>query len=341
MHEDTVAPAKQDGWLRRLGDAPIVEAGAVAGYGPLFNAGLLHHEGVYHLFVRAVRDGYRPGGHSGPRFVDYVSDIVVFTSEDGRTYDFGYVLARGGAGNTYSFEDPRVQWVGHDDQRLVMTYTHLPAPESGGPWRIGGQHLQWEDDRFQLDASTEALLGPPGVEDKDAVVFTLADGRVALIHRIHPNMQLAVFDSLDHLWGAAPEYWDAHLADLDTHTLLSPAPGALGIGAGAPPVRTEAGLLLFFHERRADGSYTMNLALLDERTGRVRSRLAEPLLEPELSWERQGDVNQVVFVQGAHLAGDDLDLTYGAADRCVGAAVASVAHLLDALAATDARSVAA
>lgn len=169
-------------------------------------------------------------------------------------------------------------------------------------------------------------------------MFTLADGRVALIHRIHPDMQLAVFDNLDHLWHATADYWDAHLADLDTHTLLTPAQGALGVGAGAPPARTEAGFLLFFHERRADGSYTMNLALLDEMTGRVRSRLPEPVLEPELSWERQGDVNEVVFVQGAHLDGDDLYLTYGAADRCVGAAVASVSHPLDALSATRARS---
>jgi predicted GH43/DUF377 family glycosyl hydrolase len=41
----------------------------------------------------------------------------------------------------------------------------------------------------------------------------------------------------------------------------------------------------------------------------------------------------VVFVQGAHRDGDHLYLTYGAADRYVGAATASVAHLLDALAA--------
>jgi beta-1,2-mannobiose phosphorylase / 1,2-beta-oligomannan phosphorylase len=95
----------------------------------------------------------------------------------------------------------------------------------------------------------------------------------------------------------------------------------------------EDGFLLFFHERRADGSYTMNVALLDALTGQVVSRLPEPVLEPELDWERTGDVERVVFVQGAHLTGDEVYLTYGAADRCVGAAVASVPHLLDALAA--------
>jgi predicted GH43/DUF377 family glycosyl hydrolase len=313
--------------VRRLRDQPIVAAGSVPGYGPLFNAGVVHHAGAFHLFVRAVRDGYRPGPPGGPRFVDYVSDIVVFTSTDGHHYEFGYVLAEAEAGAC--FEDPRVQWVGaNGEAHSVMTYTHLP---SEGPWRIGAHRLVWTGSRFELDIASRRLLGPRDIPNKDAVVFTLADGRVALIHRIHPDMQLAVFDDLDHLWDAPDAYWDAHVENLAEHTLLRPSPGALGIGAGAPPVPTEAGLLLFFHERRADGSYTMNLALLDDATGRVLARLPEPVLEPELEWECSGDVNHVVFVQGAHLDGGEVYLTYGAADRCVGAAVAPVAQLLDAL----------
>jgi predicted GH43/DUF377 family glycosyl hydrolase len=165
------------------------------------------------------------------------------------------------------------------------------------------------------------------------VVFNLADGRVALVHRIHPDMQLAVFDDLEHLWDAGDEYWAEHLDQLDAHTIIGPSPGALGIGAGAPPILTERGLLLFFHERRADGAYTMNVALLDPHTGRPISILPEAVLEPELHWETTGDVDHVIFVQGAHVM-DDRDtilLVYGAADRHVGAATASVAHLLDLL----------
>jgi predicted GH43/DUF377 family glycosyl hydrolase len=154
---------------------------------------------------------------------------------------------------------------------------------------------------------------------------------VALIHRIHSDIQLAVFDDLDHLWHAGPEFWDPYTSDLDAHTLIRPTPGALGVGAGAPPVATDAGLLLFFHERRADGAYTANLALLDKDTGRLVSPLDQPLLEPELEWERQGDMENVVFVQGAHSEGDIVYLTYGAADRCVGVATAHVDHLVRAL----------
>ena len=47
--------------------------------------------------------------------------------------------------------------------------------------------------------------------------------------------------------------------------------------------------------------------------------LDEPIMRPELDWERRGDVNEVVFVQGAVPRPDgSIYLTYGAADRNVG-----------------------
>lgn len=98
MYKGTAAPTCPA--VRRLRDEPIVDAGAVPGYGPVFNAGVLHHDGVYHLFARAVRTGYRAGKRSGPRFVDYLSDIVVFTSLDGHTYTFAHVLAAAGSHGT-------------------------------------------------------------------------------------------------------------------------------------------------------------------------------------------------------------------------------------------------
>jgi hypothetical protein len=151
-----------------------------------------------------VRDGYRPGDGAGPRFVDYLSDIVVFTSADGLRYEYGYVLASAGIGGTLSFEDPRVQWLeDRGKQRLVMTYTQVPPP-GDGPWRIGAHHLHWDGKRFEIEEATGQLLGPPDAENKDAVVFTLSDGHVALIHHFRSGMQLALFDNLEHLWHPPP-----------------------------------------------------------------------------------------------------------------------------------------
>ena len=331
-----VRPPRKTGAViaRRLNrDAPIVEAGSVAGYGPIFNAGAIFHDGRFHLFARGVREGHRRNEGAGARFLDYVSDVLVFTSVDGLDYEFQQVLARGSGGDVHSYEDPRVQRIRNGAaEQVMMTYTSLPDPDSGRPWRVGIHRLVYAEGRFALNRSSGRLIGPAGLPDKDAVVFNLSDGRLALIHRIHPTMQLALFDSLEDLYGAGADYWDAHVREIDRHTIISPAPGALGVGAGAPPVATEAGLLLFYHERNASSEYTLKVALLDEATGRVTAQLGEPILRPELSWERFGDVDDVVFVQGAVPRPDGtIYLTYGAGDRCVGAASVAAAEIVAAL----------
>jgi predicted GH43/DUF377 family glycosyl hydrolase len=319
--------------VRRLGEQPIIEAGAVPGYGPIFNAGAIHHDGRFHLFARGVRDGYISNPGPGARFLNYISDVLVFVSDDGRSYEFQQVLAEASDEGVWCYEDPRVQIVrsGGQDQ-WVMSYTNLPAPETKQVWRIGMHKLDYADGRFSLDHSSACVIGPDGEPNKDAVVFNLRDGRVGLIHRVYPNMQLAIFDSLDELWDPPPGYWEEHMAELDRHTILTASDTALGIGAGAPPIPTADGLLLLFHERGGDTHYRTRVALLDDETGRVKSLLPEPIMEPELPWERAGDVDNVVFIQGAILQADGMIYTtYGAADRCVGGAHVSADGLLRAL----------
>src|SRR4051812_36927344 len=184
--------------VRRVGDGPVVDYGSVPGYGPVFNAGAVFHDGRFHLFARGVRDAYRRNRGSGARFLDYVSDILVFTSEDGERYIFQQVLAEAALTGTYAYEDPRVHLVqSRGSDHFVMSYTNLPPPETHEFWRIGIGVLTYADGRFSLDDEGARVVGPPGEPDKDGIVFNLSDGRVALIHRVYPNMQLAVFDTLD------------------------------------------------------------------------------------------------------------------------------------------------
>ena len=42
--------------LRRVSEEPIVAHDAVPGYGAIFNAGVIHHEGILHLFARWLQD---------------------------------------------------------------------------------------------------------------------------------------------------------------------------------------------------------------------------------------------------------------------------------------------
>jgi predicted GH43/DUF377 family glycosyl hydrolase len=328
-HSDCSRPVS----ARRLSDTPVVAFGSVPGYGPIFNAGVIETGGLLHLFARGVREGYIRNGGPGPRFLEYVSDVLVFTSIDGIDYRFQRVLAASSADGVHSYEDPRVQRVRSGGrEHVIMTYTHLPHPASGRPWRVGVHRLVYRSGRFGLNRTSGRIVGADGHADKDAVIFNLRDGRVALLHRIHPNVQLAVFDSLDDLYTAGPAYWDEHMRELERHTVLRPRPGALGIGAGAPPVPTEAGLLLFYHERNSASQYSVNAALLDHASGRVRAVLSDPILRPERPWECEGDVDDVVFVQGAVPRADGtIYLTYGAADSCVGAATVRTDELVEAL----------
>jgi predicted GH43/DUF377 family glycosyl hydrolase len=319
--------------VERISDKPIVEADSVPGYGPIFNAGVIHRDGSFHLFARGVRAGYRRNDGPGDRFLDYISDVLVFTSSDGRRYEFQQVLVSGRPDGVHAYEDPRVQRVcSGGSEQIVMSYTNLPAPESGLPWRVGVHRLAYADGRFSINPGSGRAVGPDGIKDKDGVIFNLRDGRVALIHRMRPNMHLALFDSLDELCDPAPGYWEEYLRNLEQHTLIRPSEGALSVGAGAPPVATENGLLLFFHEREGNDRYTTKVALLDAETGRVRSLLRDPIMCPELAWERVGDIDNIIFVQGAVSRPDGtIYLTYGAADRCVGAASIAATQLQEAL----------
>lgn len=317
---------------QRLSTEPIVSADAAPGYGAVFNAGLVHESGRFHLFARGVREGYRPNPWPGARFLDYRSDVLLFESEDGRSYDFRGVLASGSDDGVWSYEDPRVQWAGGTEGSWYMTYTDLPAPGSSAPWRIGLHRLVFSQGRFHLNRSSGRVVSPPGIPDKDAILFDLADGRLGMVHRIHPDMQLAVFDSISDLIDPPSGYWDAYLANLADHVIVTPSPGALGVGAGAPPILTEEGFLFFYHERDASGTYVARVTLLDAASGRPRRHLPWPILAPEMPWERVGDVDDVVFVQGAHRMDDGrIYLTYGASDRVVGAATIDEAALLEVL----------
>ena len=92
-------------------------------------------------------------------------------------------------------------------------------------------------------------------------------------------------------------------------------------------------MLLFYHERTSVPEYTLRVALLDDETGRVaRGSCRSRSCDRSSRGSARGDVNDVVFVQGAvPLADGTIYLTYGAGDRCVGAASVDTAEVVGAL----------
>jgi predicted GH43/DUF377 family glycosyl hydrolase len=168
--------------------------------------------------------------------------------------------------------------------------------------------------------------------DKDAVIFPKRiRGRIAMLHRIVPSIQLIYFDDIDQLCRPPAALWEQHLRTLEDHVILRPEfPWeAKKIGAGPTPIETPEGWLLLYHGVDSHYVYRMGMALLDlDDPRRVIARTPEPVLAPELPFEREGDVPNVVFPEGAVLIDGMLYVYYGAADRAVGLARAPLADVL-------------
>ncbi|MCK4476503.1 MAG: hypothetical protein KAU16_07225 [Methanophagales archaeon] len=80
------------------------------------------------------------------------------------------------------------------------------------------------------------------------------------------------------------------------------------------------------------GEMIVNFLELIKAERDIIARTSEPILEPEEDYEREGDVPNVVFPEGAVVMDDKLVVFYGAADKVCCAASISLSkfvyHLL-------------
>ncbi|WP_412062423.1 glycosidase [Rubrivirga sp. IMCC45206] len=302
--------------------------------GAAFNPGAdLAPDGTLRLVVRGVPAGYRrvetppgPDGQPGFPYRDYISHLGLATRQPDGTFalDAEPLLSPASEVDRWGVEDARVTRL---NGTIYLTYTALAEPAHAADAGVGialASTADWQT------VERHGRIGPPS-RDKDAVLFSeLVGGRVALLHRVEPDIQVAYFEDEGHLRNPGADYWERHLAHLDRHTLLRPEQPWEGtkIGAGPPPILTDEGWLLVTHGVDANHVYRAGLVLLDRDTLQVISRTRGPVFEPRLAFEREGDIPNVVFPTGAVVEGDDLTLFYGAADACVGQASAPLADVL-------------
>jgi predicted GH43/DUF377 family glycosyl hydrolase len=94
---------------------------------------------------------------------------------------------------------------------------------------------------------------------------------------------------------------------------------------GPPPIVTKDGIVLVYNGADDKLVYRVGVALFDLRDpSRLLSRSDVPLLSPEKSWEKNGQVPNVVFVEGMAQRGSKYLFYYGAADKYVGVAEAAL-----------------
>lgn len=169
--------------------------------------------------------------------------------------------------------------------------------------------------------------------DKNVIFFPRRiNGKLVILHRLRPGIQLVSVKSLDEL---TKEFWQNYFINLHNHIVLDPLHQHefSYIGGGAPPIETEHGWLLIYHgvERTNEGLfiYSACAALLDLKNPvKELARLPYALFSPELDWELNGEVNNVVFPTGTALFGDTLFIYYGAADSLIACASVSLKELI-------------
>ncbi len=281
----------------------------------VFNPAAIAAGGRYHLLYRAMSE-------------DDTSVIGYASSPDGENFDQRlpkpvYLPRESfeikGADNVGSgCEDARMVLV---EDKIFMTYT---AYNGVSDPRVAITSIKIDDFiNHRWDWAKPYLISPPGIMDKNTCIMpTRIDGRYMMLHRINVNICGEYIDSLDF----SQEKLE-HCIEI-----MRPRRGmwdSLKIGISAPPIKTKAGWLLLYHGIGEDHAYRVGAALLDlEHPATVLSRTNTPLLEPIESYEKEGQVNNVVFPCGAVEIGGEIYVYYGGADSYVGLAKFNLKDLL-------------
>ena len=94
---------------------------------------------------------------------------------------------------------------------------------------------------------------------------------------------------------------------------------------GPPPILTSTGIVLIYNAADDKLVYRTAVAIFDRKDpSKVIFRSEKSIFQPEKEWEKVGQVPDVVFVEGMAKKGNRYLFYYGAADKYVGVAEASV-----------------
>lgn len=230
-----------------------------------------------------------------------------------------FEMKHGGSTGNSGCEDPRIVRI---DNMLHMTYTAYDGarPPAGAVSSISVDDFLAR--KWQM-WSTSYLLTPDGVDDKDIVLLPeKIGGNYLLYHRVHnlfcadllPDLTGKRINRCIEVMGPRHGMWDG-----------------TKIGSAAPPIKVGDKWLMIYHGVSRHNTYRLGAALLDSSGTSVLARSADPIFEPIEKYEKEGEVANVVFSCGAVVRGDTVYLYYGAADKVIGVATASLSHILDAL----------
>lgn len=284
----------------------------------VMNAAAIDLHGSVHILYRAMDK-------------DNTSTIGLAVSKDGVSIDerlaapiyaprADFEAKRGSPTGNSGCEDPRIVQIG---DKLHMTYTAydgVRAPAGAVSSISVEDFLARRFDKW----SAPLLLTPDGVDDKDlALLPEKVGGNYLLYHRVNSQMCADVLPDLAsgkrvsrciEIMGPRRGMWDE-----------------AKVGSAAPPIKVGDNWLMIYHGVSRHATYRLGAALLGKDGVTLLARTADAVFEPLEPYEKEGEVKNVVFSCGAVVRDDTLLLYYGAADKVIGVATASLAHIMSAL----------
>lgn len=281
----------------------------------VFNPAALLLESKVHLVYRAMSEdntsvfGYALS--SDGIHIEYRSANPIYVPRE----PFEQKLEPGGNSGC---EDPRLTLLG---DKIYMCYTAFDGknpPRVALSWILARDFL-----KKQWNWAKPALISPPDISDKDALIFPeKINGKYMIIHRVADNIDFAFSSTLDF----NGETW------LEENRWIAPRKGwwdSKKVGAAAPPIKTKNGWVMLYHGVSDDSIYRVGAVLLDIKDPTlVIGRTDSPIFEPETPYEKEGLVKNVVFPCGNVMLRKRLLMYYGGADSIIGVASVDMEELL-------------
>jgi len=281
-----------------------------------FNPGAIYLDDKVHIVYRAMSEdntsvlGYAVS-KDGVHIDERLTEPIYVPRES-----FEQKLTPGGNSGC---EDPRLIKIGN---KIYMFYT---AFDGKNPPRVALTWIKASDFlKRKWDWAKPTLISPPDFDNKNTCVFPEKfNGKYLIIHRIGEDIDFAFSPTLEIKENA----W------LDEHRWITLRKGmwdSKKIGLAAPPIKTKDGWILFYHGvSEEDRFYRVGAVLLDlKNPTKIIARSDEPLLEPDMPYEKEGQVPNVVFPCGAVLIGETIFVYYGGGDTTVGVATINVNDLI-------------
>ncbi len=247
-------------------------------------------------------------------------DILIESEKNSDQFYKNY--CSGGSSN--GCEDPRIVEI---DGTLYMTHTSFCN------WsfvRVTLVSINKQDflQKQWSKWNKSVFISPFGEVHKNWVIFPeKINGKFAILHSISPDILVDYFDSLDF--------------DGKTFIKSCYCPKELKDGwescyrgAGAPPIKTKHGWLLFYHatDKKDFSKYKIGVMLLDLKDpSKIICRAKEPVLEPDCFYENNGFKPGIVYSCGAVVIKNELFVYYGGADSVVCVATADLENFVETL----------